>query len=158
MISLDKKWNMIISEVIPGFVLSLDLLMLIDSLSCRAVRGIVYNSYLFVLILIASSIFLGFMLLNVSFFVFEPMACYLLGKIWKAKKLTDYWLITIRTSFFNMIIPLIALGYVFPEFIASPGLNPWFSYIMYFAAFISFVFGVLQEYIQNNYGSYYGGE
>jgi hypothetical protein len=158
MIDINKKMNMIISEIIPGFVLSLDLLMLIDNLSNKMAREIVSNSYLFLTMIFVSSIIMGFFLLNVSFFVFEPIARYLSENILKLKRLNDYWLITIRTFFFNMIIPLIILGFVFPDFILAPMLHPYFIYLMCFMSFISFIFGLLQGKIQEKYGTYYCGE
>ena len=140
MIDITKIWPLIISEIIPGSFLSLGLYMYVDNISDRAIRCInAPISFLFI-IFIAFSIVAGFVLSNISLITFDMLS----------KRLTKYNLATIRAMFFNLIIPTLIIGYVFPDYIAVESLQPWFMVISFFVAIIFYVFGLLQGWIEKS--------
>jgi len=147
MIDISKIWPFIISELIPGFFLSLGLYMYIDNITNKAMRSINVSIYISLLIFIAFSIVAGFVLSNISLIIFEKIT----------KRCVKYNLITVQTMFFNLIIPTLLIGYVFPGYIAVISLQPWFMLMSLVVAIVFLAFGLFQSWIETNIGDFLVG-
>jgi len=147
MIDITKIWPFIISEVIPGFLLSIGVYMYIDNLTAGAITRInIPISFSFVIFL-SFSIIAGFVLSNISLITIERIS----------RRCVKYNLVTIRTMFFNLVIPTLVIGYVFPEYIGVVPLQPWFMIISLVIAIVFLVFGLFQSWIEQEIGDFLVG-
>ncbi|MBU0686533.1 MAG: hypothetical protein KKB81_01585 [Candidatus Margulisbacteria bacterium] len=151
MIDYRKMWGFICSELIPGIFLTFGLFMLIDIFSDGALQYASLDSTLIIFGILISSIVLGISMSAIVFPISSFITDIIFEKILKIKtkkrsrNVLDLNIETLKSMFFNMIIPSIIIGLSFPDFIECPELQPNFTYVFIVAAFVFFLLGLLHE-------------
>lgn len=140
MIDINKIWPFIISELIPGFVFYFDFYMVLDMMTSRTIGSTLSPMHLYG-ILFVFSVISGLSLSTISLFTFQKVSERMLKTALTADKEN---MIAIQTMFYNLIIPTIVAGCVWPKYFLIAGSQPWLFLASCVIALAFFCFGTIQ--------------
>ena len=143
MIDLSKYLHFIIADFTPGFMLTIDIFMLIDNLTRGALKALSVDSIVLIYVLTLLAIVVGIIQTTLIFTLYDPIFIKICGtRFWEPVTELHKNTLTNQVLFSNLIVPTFLFGIVFPRFIGYPQIQPYFFVSFFVVSFVLFILSI----------------
>jgi hypothetical protein len=159
--TMKSMWGFIIGEFIPGSVMSLDVIMLIDIHSGGALERLCVDANIKLFLFAIMSIVFGLAVGAITFSIYGAFERVIFDRFLKIKhkdvkrNILDDNILSIKSMFSSLVVPIMLFGLIFPRYVYHMEMQPNFSYICFFVAFVFLCLALLHEkYFREGTGYY----